>query len=80
MWTCTKCHQHIEEDEFGACWECGAGRDGTAVVAEEPDEIAVESIPQPVAGTVVAGEIARTVVAPGPLSARGSDLPLAQAL
>ena len=31
MWRCLKCGEQID-DNFGACWKCGTGRDGTAAV------------------------------------------------
>jgi|GEM_PF-991051 len=27
MWECQKCHERLE-DQFGACWNCGARREG----------------------------------------------------
>lgn len=44
MWACLGCKEEIEE-AFGACWNCGTGRDGTPDRefrrADEPDTLPV---------------------------------------
>src|SRR5688572_11752800 len=37
MWTCAQCKE-THEDNFDACWNCGAARDPSDVVAPSPGE------------------------------------------
>lgn len=37
MWTCIKCGEEVE-DQFDACWKCGAGKDGSEPMDESQEQ------------------------------------------